>query len=102
LNQQDAQMLMLGIQQKILGNYTADRGYGEASKYYQETMKGFLQGQVNLGDILRQAEQTLQKVDQYQAERSKDPQFEGQIQYLKSFLDRAKAGETVQQARRVE
>jgi hypothetical protein len=90
----DAQLLMMGVQQKILGGSSGEKGFDVAEKYYQETMKSYLGGQTSLADIVAQAERVLKEVDQYQPERAKDPQYEGQISYLRAFVERAKAGET--------
>jgi hypothetical protein len=102
IGNQEAQLLLLGVQQKVLGNYSDDKGYKEAATYYQDTVKRYLAGQITLSDIVDQAEHTLQKVDGYQPERANDPQFEGQIRYLREFVERAKHGETLQSTSKVE
>jgi hypothetical protein len=96
------ELLMLSVQQQVLGSYTNDTGYAEAAKYYQDTMKRYLGGQISLDDIVHQAEKTLQTVDQYGPERAKDPQYESQIRVLKDFVRRARNGETVESPGKVD
>jgi hypothetical protein len=86
---------MQSVQDGVLGNYRADSGYGKASKYYQDTMQGVLNGQVSLGDLVTKAEETLKKVDEYLPERAKDSQFEQQISQLRQFVERARSGEGI-------
>lgn len=86
---------MEAIEAKILGNYKGDQGYDAASKYYRETMKGVQSGEVSLDDLVVKAEETLKKLDEYQPERAKDPQFEEQIRQLREFVQRARSGERI-------
>jgi hypothetical protein len=86
---------MKAVEEHVLGNYRNDPGYGKASQYYEETMQGVLSGQVSLEALVTKAEETLKKLDEFQDERAKDPQFEGFISQLRSFVDRAHRGERI-------
>jgi len=102
LGSQETQLLLVGVQQKILDNFSGEKGFKEATKYYQDTVRGYLDGRITLSNIVAQAEDILKNVDAYQVERSHSPQYEGQIRYLRDFVERAKKGETVQSSDKVE
>ena len=91
-----AQAQQVAAGQSILGKFANDPGYTKANDYYKNTVNGVMDGSIKLDDIVKQAEQALTTLDQYQPEREKDPQYEGYISMLRSFLARAKAGEQIE------
>jgi hypothetical protein len=91
----DTQLLLLGVQQKILGAHENEKGYAKASNYYQDTMSKYLKGDLTLEQIVEDATRTLKQADQFMPERANDPQYESQIKFLKDFVQRAQNGEKV-------
>jgi hypothetical protein len=98
----NVQSLIAAVQKQILGPHSGKEGFPKATKAYQENVKGYLDGRITLADIVAQAEQTLETIDKYQPERAQDPQYEGQISYLRDFVKRARNGETVESPGKVE
>jgi hypothetical protein len=84
------------IVQQILGKYASDPHYNDSLSYYTSMINGIQSGSVQLDDLVREAEQVLGTLDQYEPERVKDPEFEGNISTLRDFVNRAKAGEKVE------
>lgn len=97
----DAAALTAGdpIVQQILGKYASDAHYNDSLSYYTSMMSGLQSGSVQLDDLVREAEQVLGTLDQYEPERAKDPEFEGNISTLRDFVNRAKAGEKIETVR---
>ena len=97
----DAAALTAGdpIVQQILGKYASDAHYNDSLSYYTSMMSGLQSGSVQLDDLVREAEQVLGTLDQYEPERAKDSEFEGNISTLRDFVNRAKAGEKIETVR---
>jgi hypothetical protein len=97
-NSADAPLAGAGdpVVKQILGKYSADPHYNDALAYYQSMMSGIQSGSVQLSDLVDHAEQVLGSLDQFQPERAKDPEFEGDISTLRDFVNRAKAGEKIE------
>lgn len=85
------------VQRQLLGQAAAP-GQTNVADQYQATMQAYQEGKLSLGDITASAEKVLTEMEQYQTERQNDPQYESQIAILRDFVQRAKAGETVDAA----
>jgi hypothetical protein len=69
--------------------------YDKANAYYNNTMKGVMDGSVSQADLVQQAKKVLADCDKYAAERKDDPQYEKEIENLRDFVRRSEAGEKI-------
>jgi hypothetical protein len=69
--------------------------YDKANAYYNDTMKGVMNGSISQDELVRQAKEVLSQCDKYAPERKDDPQYEKQIEILRDFVRRSEAGEKI-------
>jgi hypothetical protein len=78
------------VQSQVLGNFSNDENYGQATNYFASTMRDYLSGKTSVADLQAKATEVLSQMDQYRPERQKDPQYEPFVQMLRSFVENQK------------
>ncbi len=85
---QDMQTLMDQVEKQVLRPYANDPNYDQAVTWYRRTMQDYLDGRLSPADIKQKGQQTLERINEYQAERVLNQQFDSLIQRLQDLLQR--------------